>query len=74
MALSPGQESVTEMMAFYDDGTANYFPYRLDSYEEQVPFVKRALGACKKYFRGWNVSFLVFRPLGSCYIAFRERG
>ena len=51
----PVQESVTEMMAFYDDGTANYFPYLLDSFEEQV----RAWGLCRKYLKGWKASFLV---------------
>ena len=60
----PVQESVTEMMAFYDDGTANYFPYRLDSFEEQV----RAWGLCRKYLKGWRASFLVKAFFCSCYI------
>lgn len=30
------EDSVREMMTFYDVGTANYFPYRLDTFTEQV--------------------------------------
>eukprot|EP00435_Cladocopium_sp_Y103_P020171 s3871_g4.t3 len=30
------EDSVQEMMTFYDVGTANYFPYRLDAFTEEV--------------------------------------
>lgn len=31
------KESVQEMIDFYDGGTANYFPYKLDNFPEQAP-------------------------------------
>ena len=30
------QESVTEMISFYESTTANYFPYKLDSFDEEA--------------------------------------
>eukprot|EP00913_Durusdinium_trenchii_P033424 g31292.t1 len=33
---SLGEDSVTEMMTFYASGTANYFPYQIDGFAEEV--------------------------------------
>ena len=33
----PWKESVQEMIDFYNGGTANYFPYKLDAFPEEAP-------------------------------------